>query len=175
VEDKEEPLSALSMKKTGSQRSNQANQKAQNEEGKDGSEEDSQSEDQINTNSELVSKQDSLGKQIKESSDQSQDGEEENQLDSNLYEYKLVGVLVHMGSSEAGHYFSYINIERDKYDESDPRWIKTDKQTWLEFNDKLIQEFDFTTLEENTFGGGSDIHDIYGMGNNNHKSGIANN
>lgn len=28
-------------------------------------------------------------------------------------EFKLVGVVVHMGMAEAGHYLSYINIERE--------------------------------------------------------------
>ena len=29
------------------------------------------------------------------------------------FEYKLVGVVNHMGSADAGHYLSYINVERD--------------------------------------------------------------
>lgn len=28
-------------------------------------------------------------------------------------EFKLVGVVIHMGMAEAGHYLSYINIERE--------------------------------------------------------------
>jgi ubiquitin C-terminal hydrolase len=30
------------------------------------------------------------------------------------FEYRLVGVICHMGSAEAGHYISYVNIERDQ-------------------------------------------------------------
>jgi ubiquitin C-terminal hydrolase len=29
------------------------------------------------------------------------------------FEYKLVGVVIHMGVADAGHYISYINIARD--------------------------------------------------------------
>jgi ubiquitin C-terminal hydrolase len=29
------------------------------------------------------------------------------------YEYRLVGVVDHMGSADAGHYLSFINVERD--------------------------------------------------------------
>ena len=28
-------------------------------------------------------------------------------------DFKLVGVVIHMGVAEAGHYLSYINIERE--------------------------------------------------------------
>ena len=36
------------------------------------------------------------------------------------FEYKLVGILIHMGGAQAGHYISYIKHETDK---------------WYEFND----------------------------------------
>ncbi len=52
------------------------------------------------------------------------------------FEYKLVGVVVHMGQANAGHYISYINIERERDSSIDPNeWMKTETQTWLEFND----------------------------------------
>jgi ubiquitin C-terminal hydrolase len=44
--------------------------------------------------------------------------------ESNLYE--LTGVLVHSGSANSGHYYSYIK-------EKDGRW--------LEFNDTVVKEF----------------------------------
>jgi ubiquitin C-terminal hydrolase len=34
--------------------------------------------------------------------------------DPAYYEYKLAGVLVHLGLAEAGHYFSYINTNRKR-------------------------------------------------------------
>lgn len=47
------------------------------------------------------------------------------------YEYKLIGVNVHMGHASAGHYLSYINTTRSRGqlpnsdplpDEDDPKW-----------------------------------------------------
>ncbi len=51
------------------------------------------------------------------------------------FEYKLVGVVLHMGTADAGHYLSYININRGDKDEETPEWLLTDKEKWLEFND----------------------------------------
>ena len=33
------------------------------------------------------------------------------------FEYKLVGVVLHMGTADAGHYLSYININRGEKNE----------------------------------------------------------
>lgn len=30
------------------------------------------------------------------------------------YEYKLVGIVVHIGTAEFGHYYSYINTNRSQ-------------------------------------------------------------
>lgn len=30
------------------------------------------------------------------------------------YEYKLAGIVVHLGTAEFGHYYSYINTNRDE-------------------------------------------------------------
>lgn len=45
------------------------------------------------------------------------------------YIYQLTGVLVHSGSANSGHYYSYI-----KEREGECRW--------LEFNDTKVSEFD---------------------------------
>ena len=43
------------------------------------------------------------------------------------FEYKLVGVVIHMGIADAGHYLSYINIERQTEAEVNLReWANTD-------------------------------------------------
>jgi len=46
------------------------------------------------------------------------------------YNYKLKGVLIHMGTAESGHYYSLIQ-DRDKSDD-----------TWYEFNDTIVRPFD---------------------------------
>ena len=57
-------------------------------------------------------------------------------LNDRDFEYKLVGVVVHMGGADAGHYISLINIERERDSSNDSEeWLKTEQQTWLEFND----------------------------------------
>jgi len=55
------------------------------------------------------------------------------------YQYHLVGIVVHTGSAEAGHYYSYIK----------------DRKTgeWNEFNDSLIKPFDIKYLDNDCFGG----------------------
>ncbi|ETO33877.1 hypothetical protein RFI_03217, partial [Reticulomyxa filosa] len=55
------------------------------------------------------------------------------------YKYKLVGVTVHTGSAEAGHYYSYIK----------------DRKTgdWNEFNDSWIKPFDPKDMDKECFGG----------------------
>ena len=59
--------------------------------------------------------------------------------DNSEYEYQAVGVVVHSGSAEGGHYYSYI---KDR-----------NKGKWYEFNDTRVTSFDTKDLEEETFGG----------------------
>ena len=63
------------------------------------------------------------------------------------YEYKLVGVNVHSGTANAGHYWSYINTNRgiDEKD-NDPNWIKTESDPWMEYNDSRVSDWDFKEL-----------------------------
>lgn len=61
--------------------------------------------------------------------------------------YRLAGVVVHYGTAEFGHYFSYIDSERDGPTSSGLRW--------LEFNDHKVKEFKLANLESECFGGAS--------------------
>ncbi|KAG3097443.1 hypothetical protein PI125_g15684 [Phytophthora idaei] len=56
--------------------------------------------------------------------------------------YDLVGVVVHSGTSDTGHYYSFI---KDRHETENPRW--------LEFNDEIVREFDVETMGEECFGG----------------------
>jgi hypothetical protein len=62
--------------------------------------------------------------------------------DDSYYEYELVGVLVHSGSADAGHYYSFI---KDRSSFTNNRW--------LEFNDTYVREFDVKNLGNECFGG----------------------
>ncbi|OLN94047.1 Ubiquitin carboxyl-terminal hydrolase 34 [Colletotrichum chlorophyti] len=57
--------------------------------------------------------------------------------------FELVGVLVHAGTAESGHYYSYIR-ERPTTESSEP---------WFEFNDDLVSPWNPAKMEESTFGG----------------------
>lgn len=73
--------------------------------------------------------------------------------EDDCFEYKLVGVNMHSGSANAGHYWSYINTNRaDDESDDNPNWIKTNDDPWMEFNDSRVSDFQFNKLEEESFG-----------------------
>jgi len=55
-------------------------------------------------------------------------------------------VVVHYGTAETGHYYSYINTKRDG-NEADDKYMQTEIERWLEFNDANVKSFDFKKLE----------------------------
>lgn len=83
---------------------------------------------------------------------------------SDYYDYELKGVLVHSGTAEQGHYYSYININR-----TDPARPHVNKDKWLEFNDSDIRSFKVEDIESECFGEGNTIEkdndlDFYNLG-----------
>jgi len=77
------------------------------------------------------------------------------------YTFKLVGVVMHNGNAEAGHYYSYINTNRGK-NEEDKDYLRPEIDHWLEFNDSIISEFNFSKLENECFGGSMEQVDYMG-------------
>lgn len=63
--------------------------------------------------------------------------------DNDYYEYHLVGVNVHIGSADAGHYFSYINTVRNGENSQMTYEPNNEQHTqnWLKFNDSRISKF----------------------------------
>eukprot|EP00743_Colponemidia_sp_Colp-15_P012256 GILK01013886.1.p1 GENE.GILK01013886.1~~GILK01013886.1.p1 ORF type:complete len:1111 (+),score=235.56 GILK01013886.1:584-3916(+) len=64
-----------------------------------------------------------------------------------FYEYELTGVLVHTGTADSGHYYSFIRESSSN---------STNQQAasrWLEFNDSEVLSFDFNSLPDEAFGG----------------------
>ncbi|KAM0264096.1 hypothetical protein ACHAQJ_000841 [Trichoderma viride] len=57
--------------------------------------------------------------------------------------FELVGILVHSGTAESGHYYSYIRERTSTA--GHPRWI--------EFNDDTVTQWDPRQMENHTFGG----------------------
>ncbi|KRW99755.1 Armadillo-type fold [Pseudocohnilembus persalinus] len=66
------------------------------------------------------------------------------------YEYKLAGVAVHIGTAEYGHYYSFIDINRNK---EMVQQVQLHQQEWLEFNDSRVKDFSLKNLESECFGG----------------------
>jgi ubiquitin C-terminal hydrolase len=64
---------------------------------------------------------------------------------SSYYEYELVGVLVHSGDAEGGHYYSYIKERATKQ--------RIQAPCWSEFNDNCVFPFDSKSLASECFGG----------------------
>ena len=73
-------------------------------------------------------------------SEKKKDGDEKDEL---LYE--LTGVLVHSGTSEQGHYYSYIKIKNDD----------GSKSKWYEFNDTNVRPFELNNenIKNEWYGG----------------------
>ncbi|KAF4123223.1 ubiquitin carboxyl-terminal hydrolase 34, partial [Geosmithia morbida] len=57
--------------------------------------------------------------------------------------FELTGVLVHAGTAESGHYYSYIR----------ERPTSPDRPSWVEFNDDIVTPWDHSRMEAATFGG----------------------
>lgn len=67
-----------------------------------------------------------------------------------------MGVNVHSGTANAGHYWSYINTLRgfsEPDSASNPNWDKTENDPWMEFNDSTVKDFNFEKLKDDCFGG----------------------
>lgn len=57
--------------------------------------------------------------------------------------FELVGVLIHSGTAESGHYYSFVR----------ERPSSNDGQTWVEFNDDQVTPWDPVHMEASCFGG----------------------
>jgi hypothetical protein len=82
------------------------------------------------------------------------------ELEDNDYIYRLVGVNVHRGGANRGHYWSLINTKRgDKENiasadrENEEEWLSVEKDTWKKFDDSEVKHFSFKDLEGESFGG----------------------
>ncbi|RDA91503.1 hypothetical protein CP533_4564 [Ophiocordyceps camponoti-saundersi (nom. inval.)] len=57
--------------------------------------------------------------------------------------FDLVGILVHSGTAESGHYYSYIK----------ERPSSAGRESWIEFNDDMVTPWDPSLMASSTFGG----------------------
>ncbi|KAL5285273.1 USP34 family protein [Megaselia abdita] len=72
------------------------------------------------------------------------EGENDEDIFSECYEYELVGVTVHTGTADGGHYYSFI---KERYENSNH------KERWFLFNDAEVKPFDPAQIAAECFGG----------------------
>ncbi|KAE9039207.1 hypothetical protein PR002_g5628 [Phytophthora rubi] len=58
-------------------------------------------------------------------------------------QYELVGTVVHLGTANSGHYYSFLRDQQ----------VSRDKNQWYEFNDTLVTPFNPDQIPEECFGG----------------------
>lgn len=68
---------------------------------------------------------------------------EEDKFDPEDYEYSLSGIVIHRGSADSGHYYSYIK----------DRNSSPDRPRWFLFNDMSVESFDEHDIPALAFGG----------------------
>jgi len=77
------------------------------------------------------------------------------------FDYRLVGVIIHQGVAEAGHYYSLICTDSGLENKEDGFWNTTENMKWTEFNDTNIKDFNFrVNFEDECYGKNSS--DAYG-------------
>lgn len=67
--------------------------------------------------------------------------------------FELVGVLVHAGTAESGHYYSYIR----------ERPTSRENEDWFEFNDDTVTPWNPSRMEASCYGGSEPSWDANGM------------
>ena len=73
-------------------------------------------------------------------------------LQENDCNYTLAGVVVHTGTANSGHYYSFIK-ERGCFSSSEVSAPIDSHGAWFEFNDSFVTEFDSKLLDNEAFGG----------------------
>ena len=75
------------------------------------------------------------------------------QIPQKYYDYKLKGTVIHLGTADQGHYYSFI---QDRESESNK---------WYEFNDHIIKDFDPSDIPYEAFGGDDEslMNDLQNM------------
>ncbi|KAJ5079287.1 ubiquitin carboxyl-terminal hydrolase faf-y-related [Anaeramoeba ignava] len=74
-----------------------------------------------------------------------------------VYGYHLSGIIVHLGSSESGHYYSFIKEKESLSEDNSLRWLK--------FEDRNVSSFDIDKIDEECFGGDYVYHTKDSFGN----------
>ena len=78
--------------------------------------------------------------------------------EDDMYKYRLVGVVIHAGTGQHGHYYSFANTNREEgdFDPSDPNWASLQKGKWKKFDDRDVTVYQVSDMNLDAFGGSSD-------------------
>ncbi|CAG8436597.1 9374_t:CDS:10 [Diversispora eburnea] len=68
-------------------------------------------------------------------------------IDKDQFEYELVGVLVHTGTADSGHYYSFIRERKPFLNDGH------NERRWYQFNDSTVEIFDPKDIPKQCFGG----------------------
>ena len=77
--------------------------------------------------------------------------------------YRLAGIVIHMGTANSGHYYSFIK-ERNEFVLGDGQSAKTTPTKWFEFNDTFVTDFDVEDIDDEAFGGEENMPNQNGLG-----------
>ncbi|PKY49535.1 hypothetical protein RhiirA4_405561 [Rhizophagus irregularis] len=66
------------------------------------------------------------------------------------FEYELVGVLVHTGTADSGHYYSFIKERKPLHNNENN---ESNERRWYQFNDSNVEIFDPKEIAKQCFGG----------------------
>ena len=44
-------------------------------------------------------------------------------MPKSYFQYKLTGIVIHMGTSDTGHYYSYISDQENQADPTEKKWM----------------------------------------------------
>jgi len=77
------------------------------------------------------------------------------------YVYRLVGVNVHVGTADHGHYYSIINTKRGENEPEgatdEAKWREVEGDPWKVFDDATVRSFSFEKdLKNEAFGGSTE-------------------
>ncbi|KAH3762073.1 ubiquitin hydrolase [Pelomyxa schiedti] len=82
-------------------------------------------------------------------------------IDASPYEYELVGILVHNGTADSGHYYSYIKERQLQSNQAPSSETPPDPNSgvWFHFNDGLVESFDPREIPSQCYGGTDNIEE----------------
>lgn len=112
------------------------------------------SRESLMNDSNQSSKEDSNNMYDGVSNNNTMDQSKSNRRDNGYYKFSLKGIVVHTGTADSGHYFSYIknpnncDVLSESFSAND-----TSQDSWFEFNDSNVKAFSPDDIPSQCYGG----------------------